>query len=162
LKPADYIASLVRQFEEQKEGLSTSVQSTYDKLPSKSQKPDLQALKSFLSESIEYFTAVTYIILDAFDECNEDGRKALVDIVRSLIPRHNRLRFFIATRPNSWMDFLTSRCSDEARLISIIAGKGAQTQDLKNFIDNKLSRELLCEEERALISQGVVDKAQGL
>jgi len=162
LKPADYIASLVRQFEEQKVGLSSSIQNTYDNLVSKSQKPDLQSVKSFLSDSVESFSSVIYIILDAFDECNEDGRKVFVDAIRSFLPRHNRLRFFIATRPNSWMDFLTSSCADQAQLIHVIAGKGTQTEDLTLFIDDKLSRELLREEERVFISQGIIDKAKGL
>ena len=154
----------MRQFEEQRVGLSSSIQNTYDKIPSKSQKPDLQTLKSFLSDSVGYFSSAIYIILDAFDECNEDGRKAFVEAIRSFLPSHDRLRFFIATRPNSWIDFLTSSCSDQAecQLIHVAAGKGAQTEDLKHFIDDKLSRELLHEEERAFISQGVLDKAEGL
>jgi hypothetical protein len=162
LKPADYIASLVRQFEEQRAGLSTSIQNTYDKIPSKSQKPDLQALRNFLSESIQYFSSATYIILDAFDECNEEGRKVLVDAILSFLPSHNRLHFFIATRPNSWTDFLASSCADHTQLIHVIVGKGAQSGDLKHFIDDKLSRELLREEERAFISQAIIDKAEGL
>jgi len=151
----------VRQLEEQRVGLTFCIQNTYDKLPSKSQKPNLQELKSFLTDSIEYFSSAIYIIMDAFDECNQDGRMVFVDAIRSLY-LHNRLRFLIATRPNSCIDLLRSSYADHVQLIQVAAGKGAQTEDLKHFVDDKLSREPLREEERAFISQGVIDKAEGL
>jgi len=74
-----------------------AIQTVYDKPASKSQKLDFHTLKSFLSESTAYFNLGVYIILDTFDECNEDGRKALIDSVHSSISKDNYLRFFIAT-----------------------------------------------------------------
>ena len=97
LKPADYIANLVRQLEEQKEGLSMSIQSTFNRLPSKSEKPSLQDLKTFLSDSLKSFNSRIYIILDGFDECEQDGRNFIIDSLSSFILEDRRLRFFIAT-----------------------------------------------------------------
>ena len=161
LKPADYIANLVRQFEEQKEGLTASIRSAYDQLPLKSQKPDFQALEAFLSNSIESFSSGIYIILDGFDECKEDSRKALIDSLCLLIPRDNRFRFFLATRPNSIVETLTSSFVNLARSIEVTTKKVEQTRDLKQFIDAKLSREYLEDEERLFISDGVFGKAEG-
>jgi len=167
LTPADYLASLVGQLEEQKEGLCPSIQSAYEKLPSKSQRPDFQSLKSFLSDSAEYFSAGTYIILDAFDECSENGRKALVELLDSFnrldtSTHPNRFRFFIASRPNSSIDSLASMFEDQVRIIELIAGKGEQTQDLKDFVDDTLSREKLSDQEKSFILTGIIQKAQGL
>jgi len=164
LTPADYLASLVGQLEEQKQGLCPSIQSAYEKLRSKSQRPDFQSLKSFLSDSAEYFSAGTYIVLDAFDECSENGRKALVELLGSFnrLDHHNRFRFFIATRPNSSIDSLASMFEDRVRIIELIAGKGEQTQDLKHFVDDTLSREKFTDQEKSFISMGIVQKAQGL
>ena len=139
-----------------------SIRTVYDKHASKSPKPDFHTLKSFLSESTAYFKSGTYIILDAFDECNEDGRKSLIDAIRSFISRDNRLQFFIATWPNSSIDFLASSFTDRTRRIEIIAGKGAQTQDLEQFVNDRLSREPLGDEERGFISQRIIEKANGL
>jgi len=164
LKPKDYIADLVRQFEEQKEGLSTSVRRKYDKLLSKSEKPDLQTAKELLLDSVESFTSGVYIILDGFDECKEDGKKALVDCLRSFIPRHKRFRFFIATRPNSSVDLLAVKFADQARCIKVAAGQEEITRDLKRYVDNKLSEaeEDLDEGESLFISEQIIRKAQGL
>jgi len=139
-----------------------SIQTVYDKHASKSPKPDFHTLKSFLSESTAYFKSGVYILLDAFDECKEDGRRALIDAIRSFISRDNRLRFFIATRPNSSIDFLTSSFADQTRRTEIIAGKGAQTQDLEQFVNDRLSKEPLGDEEINFISQHIIEKADGL
>ena len=136
LKPADYLASLVGQLEEQKEGLCPSVQTAYDKLPSKSLKPDFLSLKNFLSETAKHFISGTYIVLDAFDECSEDGRKGLIDLLVSFNRSDNRFRVFIATRPNSSIDSLASAFTNQAQIIELIAGTGKQTEDLKHFIDD--------------------------
>ena len=163
LKPKDYIADLVRQFEKQREGLSASVQSKYDKL-SQSQKPDLQTAKECLMDSVEYFTSGLYIILDGFDECKEDGRKALVDCFRSFIPQDKPIRFFIATRPNRSVDFLASKFGDQARRIDVGAGQDEVTRDLKQYVDNKLSEAEgdLDHGESLFISEQIMAKAQGL
>ena len=134
----------------------------YDKHASKSPKPDFHTLKSFLSESPAYFKSGPYIILDAFDECNEDGRKALIDAIRSFISRDDRLQFFIATWPNSSIDFLASSFADRIRRIEIIAGKGAQTQDLEQFVNDRLVKEPLGDEERNFIFKHIIEKADGL
>ena len=139
-----------------------SIQTVYDKHASKSPKPDFHSLKGFLSESTAYFKSGAYIILDAFDECNEYGRKALIDAIRSFISGDNQLQFFIATRPNSGIDFLTSSFADRMRRIEIIAGKGAQTQDLEQFVSDRLLKEQLGDEERSFISQRIIEKADGL
>lgn len=156
----------MRQFEEQKERLSASVQREYDRFPSTSQKarPDLQTVKGFLSDSVEYFGAGAYIILDGFDECKEDGRKALVECLRSFIPLDKRFRFYIATRPNSSVDFLASKFAEQAQHIEVSAGQGEITRDLKQYVDNKLSdaEENLEDGESLLISEQIIAKAQGL
>jgi hypothetical protein len=164
LKPHDYIADLVRQFEEQKEGLLTSVQSKYDKLTSKSQKPDLQTAKEFLLESVESFPSGAYIVLDGFDECKEDGRRALVDCLHSFISRDKRFRFFVASRPNGSVDLLASRFRDQARRIEISAGQGDVTGDLKEYVETRLldMEEELETGERVFISERIIEKAQGL
>jgi len=151
---------MVRQFEEQKGGLCTSVQSAYDK--GKFQKPDFQSLKSFLIDSVQQFKKCTYIVLDAFDECHEDGRKALVEYIRSCLPGNSLLRFFITSRPNTDVDFLASSFVDQVRLIDVIAGKGAQTRDLEHFIEQHLSRVHLRDKEKSFILQGIIEKAEGL
>jgi hypothetical protein len=165
IKPNNYIADLVRQFEEQKEGLSTSVRSKYDKLPSKSQlKPDLQTAKEFLLDSVESFPSGAYIILDGFDECKEDGRRALVDCLRSFNSRDKRFRFFIASRPNSSVDLLASKFGDQARRIEISAGQGDVNGDLKQYVESKLLdvEEELEDGERLFIAEQIIAKAQGL
>jgi hypothetical protein len=100
--------------------------------------------------------------LDAFDECSEDGRRALVDFLCSLQSPENRFRFFIATRPNSNIDSLASAFADEARSIEVTSGNGEQTRDLKHFVDNKLLHEYLTAPEKCFISEGNIEKTQGL
>jgi len=153
----------VRQFEQQKEGLSTAVQSKYDKLLSKSQKPDLQVAREFLLESVEFFVSGAYIILDGFDECKEDGRTSLVDCLRSFIPRDKRIRFFITTRPNGSVDVLASNFADQARYIEVGAGREEIIQDLKQYVRNKLSEAKgeVDAEEASFISEHITAKAQG-
>jgi hypothetical protein len=154
----------VRQFEEQKEGLSTLVQSKYEQLTSKSQEPDLRTAKEFLLESIESFPSGVYIIFDGFDECKEDGRRALVDCLRSFVPRDKRFRFFVASRPNGSVDLLASRFGDEARRIEISSGQRDVTRDLKEYVETRLldMEEELEDGETVFISERIIAKAQGL
>ena len=161
LKPADYIANLVRQFEKQKQGLTTSIQSFYDKLPLKTERPDLEQLTSFLLDSAKSFSSAIYIIVDGFDECKEDGRKAVVDCLCSLKTANNRFRFLVATRPNNNVQTLASSFSDLARIIEVTTEKFEQTRDLKQFINGKLSGEDLEDEERSFLSKGILEKAAG-
>jgi hypothetical protein len=160
LKPEDYIANLVRQFEEQKEGLSPFIQSVYGRLPSKFEKPDSQALKTFLSDSVKPFNSGIYIILDGFDECKEDGRKTLINSLCSFSSGDNRFRFFIATRPNSDVETLASSIVDFAQ-IEVTTEKVEQTRDIKQFINGKLSEKKLKAGEGLILSKGIFGKAQG-
>jgi len=51
---------------------------------------------------------------------------------------------------------------DQTRCIEIIAGKSAQTQNLEQFIHDRLLKEPLSDEERSFISQHIIEKADGL
>jgi len=161
LKPADYIANLVRQLEEQKEKLSTSIQSKFNQLPSKTGKPSLQDLKTFLSDSLKSFRDRIYIILDGFDECKEDGRTAIIDSICSLIPGDRRLSFFVATRPVSNVNGLESSFGNLARIIEVTTKKAEQSQDIKQFIDGKLFKGNLEIGEPLSLSEGIFRKAEG-
>jgi hypothetical protein len=161
-KPADYIAMLLRQFEQQKEGLTVSLQCTYNDLSKKSVKADLETLKGLLVDSVKSFESRSYIILDGFDECLEDARRRIIETIGLLLSRDDQIYFFIASRPNSNLDVIPSSYPNDTQTIDIIAGKGAQSRDLKSYIFDKLSMESISEKERAFISKGVVEKAQGL
>ena len=58
--------------------LSISGPAGHVPLPSKSRKPSLQDLKTFLSDFLKSFSHRISIILDGFDEC-KDGRTAIID-----------------------------------------------------------------------------------
>ena len=151
----------MRQLEEQKEELSTSIQSVFDRLPSKSGKPSLQDLKTFLSDSLKSFSDRIYIILDGFDECKEDGRKAITDCLCSLIPGDRRFNLFIATRPVSNVKTLDSSFGNLVRIIEVMTEKPEQSRDIKQFIDGKLFEGNLEIEERLSLSEGIFRKAKG-
>ena len=151
----------MRQLEEQKEELSTSIQSVFDRLPSKSGKPSLQDLKTFLSDSLKSFRDRIYIILDGFDECKEDGRTAIIDSLCSFIPGDRRLSWFIATRPVSDVKTLESSFGNLARIIEVTTEKVEQSQDIKQFIDGKLVRDNLEIGESLSLSEGIFRKAKG-
>jgi len=152
----------VRQLEEQKEELSTSIQSVFNWLPSKSEKPSLQDLKTFLSDSLKSFHDRIYIILDGFDECKEDGRIAIIDSLCSFIPGDRRLSLLVATRPISDVKTLESAFGNLARIIEVTTKKVEQCQDIKQFIDGKLVRGNLEIGERLSLSEGIFRKAKGL
>jgi hypothetical protein len=162
LKPADYISSLLRQLERRKGILSQSLQDAYDKLDGTGLKPDLQTLKGLLLDSVEYFTSRTYIILDAFDECVEDGKQEFVETVRLLLSRNDGVYLFIASRPNSYLDDIQSSLPNEAWPINVTAGEGPQSQDLKSYLDSKLAKERMDDEVRLFISEGISKRAEGL
>jgi hypothetical protein len=162
LKPADYVSSLLRQLEQHKETLSPSIKEEYDKLSKRGFKPNLNTLTALLADSVKSFTSRTYIILDAFDECVDSGRRELVEILDSLLSRNDRVYLFITSRPNSHLDAIESSSPNETRTINVVAGDGAQTRDLKRYLDSKLAKERMSDEERVFISQGILKKAQGL
>jgi len=162
LKPADYISSLLHQLEQQKDMLSPFVQEAYDKLYRRGLKPDLQTLKGLLLDSVKSFTSRVYIILDAFDECVDNAKQELAETVDLLLSRNERVYLFIASRPNSHLDAIELSLSNEARTINVIAGEGAQSQDLKSYLDSKLAKQRMSDEEKLFISEGISRKAQGL
>jgi hypothetical protein len=161
-RSTDYIASLLRQLEQQKENLSSAIQNTYDKLHCKGHQPDLQTLRGLLADSVNSFRSRIYIILDALDECVDDNRKELLKTVHQLLAlTDSRVHLFIATRPHITIETLSSH-SSEMQTIDVVTGQGLQTQDLKYFIEMKLSEECMDDNEKTFISEGVIDKAQGL
>src|SRR5947207_15078260 len=83
--PEHYIANLLRQLEQQKQTLTNSVQNIYDELSPKCRRPDLRTLGNLLSTSATSFKSRIYIILDALDECPEDCREKLLDILHDLL-----------------------------------------------------------------------------
>jgi hypothetical protein len=142
--------------------LSSSVQEAYGKLYCRRLKPDLQTLKGLLLDSVKSFTSRTYIILDAFDECVDHAKRELAETVNLLLSRNERVYLFIASRPNSHLDTIESSSPNEAWIINVIAGEGAQSQDLKCYLDSKLAKERMSIEERIFISEKISEKAQGL
>jgi hypothetical protein len=162
-KPAHYIASLLRQLEQQKQSLTNSVQNIYDELSPKCRRPDLRTLGNLLSTSANSFKSRTYIVLDALDECTEDCREELFNVLRELLVLpDSQLYIFIATRPHISIDTLTSSLSDNVQTINVVAGEGPQNIDLESFINIKLSGKLIGNEEKSFISRGIIVKAQGL
>src|SRR5436305_907620 len=62
-KSTHYIASLLRQLEQQKQTLTNSVQNIYKELSPKCRRPDLRTLSNLLSASANSFMSRTYIII---------------------------------------------------------------------------------------------------
>jgi vacuolar-type H+-ATPase subunit E/Vma4 len=159
----EYIASLLRQLEQQKETLSTSVENAYETLSNTDAKPDLANLKTLLLDSINSFKSRTCIVLDALDECSEDTRQSVINTFQSLISTNHQVYLFIATRPNSSIDSLLLSFPNETQAIDIFSGQGPQSRDLKIYVDVKLSEKPnIKPEERAFISECVLERAQGL
>src|SRR5436305_7690386 len=78
-KSTHYIASLLRQLEQQKHTLINSVQNIYEELSPKCRRSDLRTLSNLLSASANSFKSRIYIILDALDECTENCREKLLN-----------------------------------------------------------------------------------
>jgi hypothetical protein len=104
----------------------------------------------------------TYIILDAFDECVDNAKRELAETVDSLLSRNERVYLFIASRPNGHLDAIELSLPNEAWTINVIAGEGSQSQDLKSYLDSKLAKQRMSDEEKLFISEGISRKAQGL
>src|SRR5436305_12433860 len=66
-KSTHYIASLLRQLEQQKQTLTNFVQNIYEELSPKCRRPDLRTLSNLLSASANSFKSRAYIILYAID-----------------------------------------------------------------------------------------------
>src|SRR5204862_4620492 len=100
----------------------------------------------------------TYVILDAFDECRDDTKRELSETVDLLLSQYDRVYIFITSRPNSKLEEIASSSPNETRTINIIAGEGAQTQDLKFYLDGKLAKERISVEEKLFIAKGILEK----
>jgi KAP family P-loop domain len=159
--PTDYIASMLRQLEQQKEALSENVEQSYDKLSNSFQKPDVNSL---LLGSSNSFKSRTYIILDALDECEPGMTRNVIETLQALIAINPRVFLFIATRPNVHIDRLVSSLQpNQSRIIDIVTDEGSQCRDLKTYIDFVLlHKSEIKSEERTFISQNIVEKADGL
>lgn len=86
-------------------------------------------------ESVE---SRTYIILDAFDECVNNARRELVQL---LLSANDRVYLFIASCPNRSVDEIEASSRHDARIVNVVAGVRVQSQDLKCYLDRKLARE---------------------
>jgi Ankyrin repeats (3 copies) len=161
-RPSEYLASLVHQFAQQKKSVCASVQEAYDSLSPKSQKPDLGLLKRLLLDSVESFGAKTYIVLDAFDECAEDGKKELIETIAKLLGGSEHIYLLITSRPHSSLDSVASLVPTATRTLPVIAGGSSQTKDLKRYLEEKLTKERLKDDERKFIRDGIAEKAKGL
>jgi hypothetical protein len=159
-KSSEYIASILRQLEQRTATITPSVRDAYN--ASKSQKPDLEKLKSLLIDSSKSFKVRTFIVLDAFDECTVDGRQQLIDTLESVLPRNNQFSVFISSRPNRSLDDFALSFSAQTKTINIVAGEGAQSDDMRAYINHKLAKERIDTHEKLIISQGIEEKAKGL
>ena len=162
----DYIASLVRQLQQQAPTICSAVLEVFEKClkkmdGSKPRKPEFEDLKVLLVDSAVALHTRTYIVLDAFDECNEDVGKELVEIFRSLASIDG-IYLLIASRPNSNLEALSPSLLSETRTINVIAGQGAQDVDLKSYLDHSLRKVAMTEKDRSLVAEGILSKAQGL
>ena len=158
---SEYIASLLRQLEEQKQCACSSVQKVYETLSPLRQKPDLPMIKSLLLDSSKSFKSRTYVVLDAFDECTADGRGELIETIRMLLDQNAEIYIFITSRPHSSLDILSASSTNTTRTIKVI-GEGPQTQDVKSYLDGKLARQRIEDDERLFIVEGILEKAKGL
>lgn len=162
-KTADYIAGLLRQLEQQRETLTSSVQNVYDELCPKGHRPDLHVLTRLLLESASLFKSRTYIVLDAIDELTETARRGLVESLRKLlVSSPSQVYLFITTRPHIRTDLFPSSLSNEIQMINVEAEQGPQIQDMKYYVDVKLSRAQIKDQERLFLSEGIITKAKGL
>lgn len=161
-RPSEYLSSLVHQLEHQKKSVCSSVQEAYDSLSPKSQKPDLGLLKRLLLDSVQSFGTKTYIVLDAFDECGEDGKKEFIETISKLIGGTEHIYLLITSRPHSSLDSVASLVPTATRTIPVIAGTSSQTKDLKRYLEEKLAKERLKDNERKFIRDGIAEKAKGL
>jgi len=161
-KAAEYIASLLRQLEQQKGSITPSVQSTYNAISARSQKADLKTLKDWLVDSSKSFSVRTFIVLDAFDECSPTEMQEVVETLKLLMSRNDQLSIFISSRPNSHLDNLASSFPTEIRLIKILTGEGAQNYDLRAYLKGELTKARIEDDENLVIEQEILEKAKGL
>lgn len=161
-KPSEYIASLLRQLEQQNGPITSSVQDAYNTLSVKRQRPDLQTLKGLLVDSSHSFKVRTFIVLDAFDEYTKDGRQEILESLELLLSKNEKLSLFITSRPKRQLEGFASSFSTQTRTINVVAGEGAQSGDMRAYINGKLAKERIEDDEKSLIFQGIAQKAQGL
>lgn len=161
---SNYIASILRQLEERKQQITASVQSAYDALSSKNKNPELETLKALLVDSLESFKLRSILVLDAFDEYSADGWQELVEVLEVLLSSQDRIFVFISSRPNSHLDNLAKSFPTESRTINVDANKGAQSEDLRSFLEESLARirmKNFDDREKINVSRGITEKAKG-
>jgi len=115
-------------------------------------------MKNLLLDSSKSFKSRTDLVLDAFDECTEDGRGELIETIRLLRDQNAGIYLFITSPGN----ILAASSPNTTPTVKVIAGGGAQTQDLKRYLEGKMARERIKDDERAFIDESIVEKAKGL
>jgi hypothetical protein len=161
-KPSEYIASLLRQLEQPKETLTPSLREAFNTLSGRCQRPDLQTLKSLLVDSSQFFKARTFIVLDALDEGTENGAQEILESLKLLLSKNEKISVFISSRPNRHLEYIVLSFSTQTRRINVVAGEGAQSVDVRAYINRKLAKEQMSDDEKLLISRGISEKAKGL
>ena len=99
-KASEYIESILRQLEQRTATITPSIRDAYNACRRGSPKPNLQKLKALLIDSSQSFKVRTFVVLDALDECTEDGREQPLDALKFLLSRNDKISLFIASRPN--------------------------------------------------------------
>jgi hypothetical protein len=82
-------------------------------------------------------------VVDAFDECAEDGKKEFSEAISKLLGGSEHIYLLITSRPHSSLDRIASLVPRATRTIPVIADSSSQTKDLKRYLEEKLAKERL-------------------
>jgi hypothetical protein len=119
-------------------------------------------LKQLLLDSAESFGSKTHVVLDAFDECAEDGKMEFIEMISKLLHASENVYLLITSRPHSSLATVSALVPAATQTIPVIAGGISQTEDLKRYLEEKMAKEWVKDEERKFMVDGIAEKAAGL
>jgi hypothetical protein len=133
-KAEDVLRCLLKQLVYQMDSLPPQLESAYDKCVNKGgPKPNTKNFADVLEECLKHFYTV-FILLDAFDECLEAERSALVDYLRRF--SECGLKLFLTTRTH-----LEGKLKDRLKGVEPQVMKiAARVEDVAKFLTEELKK----------------------
>jgi hypothetical protein len=147
--------TLLRQLAARLNHLEPNLEKTYDKLTHGCQKPEFHRLIELLMSCGKEFH-LSYIILDALDECSESQRPEILELIRQLSAHESLFKILATSRhhPKNVQVLFESAPTVEIT---------AQEPDIKNYLEAKLKLEdTMTPELKDIIMSKLVSNAQGM
>ncbi|KAF7980716.1 hypothetical protein HWV62_37187 [Athelia sp. TMB] len=151
------IRSLIMQFSAQCDGIPLALNELYtNECRNGLDQPSIASLERTLWSIIDS-SDVSYIIVDALDECGEQHR--LLQWIRSVTAPSGQLRLMVISRPEP--DLKRGLMSIKGLTIISVADERA-ADDIRQYIDTRLSTSDWSDETKDLIRKGLVRGADGM